>query len=572
MCGIVGGAFVEKPVAPFLTAGLKVLEYRGNDSVGVAFQKACGAVERIRAVGGAEALVLDANPCETVGLGHTRWATHGAVTVANAHPHTVGQITLVHNGILEYASSFRTTLDPWAPISETDTEIMAALLDLWRKTKTVEGTLKHALEVLGGSWSVVALDAENPGMLLMARKGSAALVVGKSADGYVVASDPLAFPSDVSERWFVDSWAHTTATAFVSESEPVWTTAAHREKTPFLTKGYGHFTRQEMDEQPEAMRRLGNAQQHVPDLQNGLLILGCGSSYYAGLFGKYWMEAERGWPVQVELASEFRSRRAVFAPETVVLGLSQSGETADTLQALERVSGQKRWAMVNRTHCTLARRCDGVFWIMAGPELGVAATKTFTNTLMAFMCIAGEKRANPQAVVETLKLDTVARSWSERLISASVNALSAPGPLFSIGKGLLWPIALETALKWKELVAIPMDGVASGELKHGTLALIDGFAHVLLFASGHACDAERTVSTVKEIRAREGAVWLVTDVKGAACFASLANDTMVLEAHDEASFVVAAAVFGQLLAYHGACLRGLNPDRPRNLAKSVTVE
>jgi glucosamine--fructose-6-phosphate aminotransferase (isomerizing) len=600
MCGIIGIVGTSS-VQERLIDSLKRLEYRGYDSAGVA-GVVDGHVQRRRAAGKIKALeeVLAADPLNaTVGIGHTRWATHGGPTTKNAHPQTAGRVTLVHNGIIENYAELRDGLKAKGRTfeSETDTEVIAALIDseLSAGKPPVEA-LKSALDQLG-----VLIDGEDE-LIMGARKGSP-LVVGYGDGEMYLGSDALAVGPFTNRIAYLEEGDfvaidHDKARIFDVHGKPVErevrTVAA---SAALVEKGnYRHFMEKEIHDQPEGCQRTIAA--YVDPLTeraampggvdfaklDRIQIVACGTSYIAGLLGKYLIEQLADLPVDVEIASEFRYRQPALSAGSLVIAMSQSGETADTLAALRycQAKGMKSAAVVNAQESTMAREVDVVWPIHCGPEIGVASTKAFTAQISVLTALAvaaarargrideaEEKRlvhvllGAPRLIAESINLEDAVRA-------VALEIAKARDVLF-LGRGPMYPLALEGALKLKEISYIHAEGYAAGELKHGPIALVDENTPIVILAPFDSY-FEKSASNMSEVMARGGQVVFITDPEGQQHAPAGARVVVTAPRSDPliAPLVMAAPI--QLLAYYVAVQKGADVDQPRNLAKSVTVE
>jgi glucosamine--fructose-6-phosphate aminotransferase (isomerizing) len=606
MCGIIG-IVGSAAVQDRLIASLKRLEYRGYDSAGVAGFVG-GRVERRRAQGKIRALeeVLTAEPLEaTVGIGHTRWATHGAPSVRNAHPHTQGRVTLVHNGIIENYAELREHLKAAGHVfeSETDTEVVAALLEAELSTgRDPMEAFKATLDQLIGAYALAVLVEGQEDLMMGARRGSP-LVVGYGQGEMFIGSDALAVGPFTNRVCYLEEGdyvaiTHDGARIFDQDGKP-----AKREirtvpaSAALVEKGnYRHFMEKEIHDQPEGCQRTIAA--YVDTLTDRTAIPGgidfaalkriqivaCGTSYIAGLLGKYLIEQLADLAVDVEIASEFRYRKPALQSDSLVIAMSQSGETADTLAALRycQAKGMKSAAVVNATESTMAREVDVVWPIHCGPEIGVASTKAFTAQVCVLTALAiaaarargcideAEERRMvhvlleaPRLIAESIKLEDAVRKVGAEVAKAR--------DVLYLGRGPMYPLALEGALKLKEISYIHAEGYAAGEMKHGPIALIDELVPVIVLAPSGPL-FEKTVSNMQEVRARGGKIVLISDAKG---IAAAGEGCMATIEMPEVHPLIAPLVYAvpvQLLAYHVAVLKGTDVDQPRNLAKSVTVE
>ncbi len=606
MCGIiaiVGG----EPVTERLLESLRRLEYRGYDSAGVAVAIG-GKVERRRAQGKIKALeaALAAHPLDgQVGIGHTRWATHGAPTTRNAHPHTAGRVTLVHNGIIENYAELKAELAANGHVfhSDTDTEIIAHLLDAELATglAPVEA-LKATLDRLTGAYALAILIEGEERLVLGARRGSP-LVVGYGAGEMFLGSDALAvgpFTNRISyleEGDFVaidGDGARIFDAAGKAVQRAVATIPA---SAAMVEKGnYRHFMEKEIHDQPEGCQRTIAAYADPVTLKarmagdldwaalDRVQIVACGTSYIAGLIGKYMIEQMADLPVDVEIASEFRYRQPALRPNTLAIAMSQSGETADTLAALRycQAKGMRSAAVVNAQGSTMAREVDIVWPIHCGPEIGVASTKAFTAQVCVLTALAvaaararsrideAEEARMVKLLLEAPRLIGESIGLEDAIRTIAADVAKARDVLY-LGRGVMSALALEGALKLKEISYIHAEGYAAGELKHGPIALVDEDTPIVILAPSDSY-FEKSASNMSEVIARGGQVIFITDPKGASHAPAGAKVVVTAPACDPlvAPLVYAAPI--QLLAYHVAVHKGADVDQPRNLAKSVTVE
>ena len=614
MCGIVGILGV-KPVAGQLVDALKRLEYRGYDSAGVATLER-GALTRRRAEGKLRNLEarLKKEPLQgTIGIGHTRWATHGKPTESNAHPHATDRIAVVHNGIIENFRELRLELEKTGAkfTSETDTEVVAHLVTSeMKKGKTPVEAVKAALPRLRGAFALAFLFAGEENLLIGARKGSP-LAVGYGDGEMYLGSDAIALAPFTDTISYLEDgdWAVVTRKGVEvhdASGHTVERAVLKSNASAFLVdKGnHRHFMAKEIHEQPEV---VGHTLAHYLDMDaervrlpmelpfdfktiERVAISACGTAYYAGLVAKYWFERFARLPVEIDVASEFRYREAPFSPGNLAVFVSQSGETADTLATLRYTKEQKQHVLsiVNVPNSTIARESGVVMPTLAGPEIGVASTKAFTCQLAALLCLAiaagrirgilseEDERNLVRAMIE------IPRHMSEALrlepqIEALARDLAKSKDVLYLGRGTAYPIALEGALKLKEISYIHAEGYAAGELKHGPIALIDETMPVVVVAPFDKSARregvfEKTVSNMQEVAARGGRIILITDPKGAAEASSISLSTLVLPDMATTVTPIVYAIPVQLIAYHTAVNVGTDVDQPRNLAKSVTVE
>ncbi|MET0181481.1 MAG: glutamine--fructose-6-phosphate transaminase (isomerizing) [Caulobacterales bacterium] len=607
MCGIIG-VLGGEPAAPRLIEALKRLEYRGYDSAGVATLEA-GAIARRRAAGkirNLQAVVTEAPLQGSVGIGHTRWATHGAPTTANAHPHATETVAIVHNGIIENFRALRAELSSKGHVfeSETDSETIAHLIhEGLGKGLSPHDAAAAAVARLEGAFAIAVLFAGQDDMLIGARKGSP-LVIGVGQGEMFLGSDAIAvspFTSNVIYLEEGDLAVLTRKTADIFDASGMRVT---RPQT-FIAGGaaaaekgnHRHFMQKEIYEQPETtgrtIARYVNAFEETietPDLDgvdlasDSAILIGCGTAHYVGRVAEYWMEEIGGLAVETDIASEFRYRKPAFPKKSFAVFVSQSGETADTLAALRycKEKGLKTLAIVNVPESTIWREADARMPTLAGPEIGVASTKAFTAqlaTLAALSIAIGrargvissqEEKRLVRALMETPRLLSEALQ-SEKDIETLANDLKDKRDVLYLGRGIHYPIALEGALKLKELSYIHAEGYAAGELKHGPIALIDEQTPVVVVAP-HDHLFEKTLSNMQEVAARGGKIILISDAAGHAAAGDLPHQRILAPACDSfiAPIVYAAPV--QLLAYYTAVHKGTDVDQPRNLAKSVTVE
>jgi glucosamine--fructose-6-phosphate aminotransferase (isomerizing) len=605
MCGIIGIVGVE-PVAGRLIESLKRLEYRGYDSAGVA-GVVDGHVERRRAKGKIRELesVLAAEPLKaTVGLGHTRWATHGLPTERNAHPHTAGRVTVVHNGIIENFAPLKAELIAKGRQfqSDTDTEVVAHLIDqaLLEGLTPIEA-FKATLDRVTGAFALGVLVADADDLIMGARRGPP-LVVGHGDGEMFIGSDAVAvgpFTNRVSYLEDGDYVAidHDKALIFDASGEPVErpirTVAA---SAALVEKGnYRHFMEKEIHDQPDACAHT--LASYIDPLSGKaaapggfdfnsierLQILACGTAFYAGLIGKYVIESVAGLPVDVEVASEFRYRNPALSQKTLAVAISQSGETADTLAALRwcRQNGLATAAIVNVHESTMAREVDMMWPTNAGPEVCVLSTKAFMAQVSVLIALAvaaahdrgriddAEERRLVKILLEAPRLlaEAIAQDEAVRPLS---QALSKARDVLYLGRGAMFALAMEGALKLKEVSYIHAEGYAAGEMKHGPIALIDEATPVVVLAPTDGF-FDKTMSNISEVIAREGPVMLITDEEGA-LHAPAEARVVVIPYCDPLIAPLVFAVPLQLLAYQVGVLKGADVDQPRNLAKSVTVE
>ncbi|WP_209882251.1 glutamine--fructose-6-phosphate transaminase (isomerizing) [Rhizobium leguminosarum] len=608
MCGIVG-IVGGHPVSQRLLDALKRLEYRGYDSAGVATISG-GTLERRRAQGkliNLEMRLKELPLDGIIGIGHTRWATHGAPTERNAHPHIVDGVAVVHNGIIENFAELKAELEETGADFETstDSEVVAHLLAKYRRDgMSGHGAMQKMLKRLRGAFSLAIIFQDEPSTITVARNGPP-LVIGHGDGEMFLGSDPISLAPLTNEvTYLIDGdWglvSRTEVMIFDSEGNPVTRPrCASMALADRVTKGdYAHFMEKEIHEQPQVVARalthyVDIAGRRVAPLSarmdfanvSSLVISACGTAYLAGLIGRYWFERYARLSVEIDVASEFRYRDIPLPPHAAALFVSQSGETADTLASLRycKGNGLKVGAVVNTTESTIAREADAIFPIFAGPEIGVASTKAFTcqlTVLAALALGAGKARGRicedeeRQLVTSLIEMPRIMRQVLEN-IQPKIQLLSRELSEFShvlyLGRGTSFPLAMEGALKLKEISYINAGGYAAGELKHGPIALVDENVPVIIIAP-HDRFFDKTVSNMQEVAARGGRVVFITDERGAASSKLDTLQTIVLPDVEE---IVAPMIFSlplQLLAYHAAVFKGTDVDQPRNLAKSVTVE
>ena len=613
MCGIV--AYIgDRDATPILIEGLKRLEYRGYDSAGVAVQSPDGEITVTRTVGRVrvleEAIEAQGGVAGPVGIAHTRWATHGGVTEANAHPHRDDAerghgITIIHNGIIENYQSLRTWLTEKGHVfsSETDTEVLAHLIgEVYRGD--LEKAVQAALREVEGAYAIAVISAEEPGVMVVARKGSP-LMVGVGKNEYVVASDQSAIVAHTNQAFTLEDYtvAKLTRDTFrTSTIDDIEISAEIRELEVEIEQielgAYDHYMLKEIHEQPRALRTclqgridersgqvvLGGVTEHARDLARAkrIVFVGQGTALHAAMIGEYLMEDLAKVPTEVEFASEFRYRNPIVEEGTVVVAISQSGETADTLAALEeaRQRGAMGLGVVNVVGSTISRETDAGVYLRVGPEIGVASTKAFVGQVMVSAMLAafiGRRR-----FLSHEQLSTVMREMNE--IPGKIERVLEQGDLIKeatkrfierenwlfLGRGVNYPVAMEGALKLKEISYIHAEGMPAAEMKHGPIALIDEGMPVVFIATRNS-QYEKVVSNIEEVRSRGGHVIAVA-TEGDREIESLCEAVFHVPDVIEPLQPLVTVVPLQLLAYHAAVLRGKDVDKPRNLAKSVTVE
>lgn len=608
MCGIVG-AVSTRNVGPILIEGLKRLEYRGYDSAGVALLNAGEHIQRVRRMGKVrelEAAVKQENAKGVLGIAHTRWATHGVPSEANAHPHmSKSEVAVVHNGIIENHESLRQQLKAlgYEFTSETDTEVVAHLIHHHLKTeKDLLKALRAAINELDGAYALGVIHKDEPERLVCARAGSP-LVLGVGIGENFIASDQLALLPVTTRFIFLDEGDFADLSLedikiFDKQGNPA--TRKIREdvgSAGTADKGeYRHYMMKEIYEQPDAVRAtldgrlqgnkldlaaFGPKAQEIFPLVEGVQIIACGTSYHAGMVAKYWFEGIAGIPCQVEVASEFRYRKSVVRPKTLFVSISQSGETADTLAALRDMQGYLGSLVIcNVPDSSLVRESDMAFMTKAGPEIGVASTKAFTTQLTAlYLLMVALGRFHDISESQEDALVANIKTLPDLIQSALKlnDAIERMAPMFSekhhslfLGRGIQYPIAMEGALKLKEISYIHAEAYPAGELKHGPLALVDNDMPVIAVAPSDSL-LEKLKSNLQEVRARGGELFIFQDAQAGV---EKEEDVHVLDMPkvDETIAPILYTIPLQLLSYHVAIIKGTDVDQPRNLAKSVTVE
>lgn len=607
MCGIVG-VIGPEIAAPLLVDGLRRLEYRGYDSAGIATSQS-GKILRVRAEGKLSNLekALLATPIEGhTGIGHTRWATHGAPNEANAHPHATDKVAVVHNGIIENFQILRGELTSlgYRFTSQTDTEVVPILITHFLKEgKTPQEAVSLTLKKLEGAFALAIIFADHPGLLMAARRGSP-LAIGYGNGAMYIGSDAIALAPFTQRVAYLEDgdWALLTinsADIYDSNNQKVERTIRQTNLTgASVGKGdYRHFMQKEIHEQPSVIGQTlrvfyqpGTGDIALPELPFDLKqitrvsIVACGTSYYAGLVAKYWIEKYARVPVEIDIASEFRYRDPVLENGGLSLFISQSGETADTMAALRmcKQMGQHTLAIVNVPSSSMALEADAALFTYAGPEIGVASTKAFTTQLTTLACFA----LAMARIRGALPLEEVARLshalaevpavvmeilQQEERFAALAPSIQHASDVLYLGRGTSFAIAMEGALKLKEISYIHAEGYAAGELKHGPIALIDESVPVIVLAP-HDHWFDKTISNVQEVMARGGNVILFTDKTGVQRMGDMACQVVTLPEINSFVTPILYAIPIQMLAYHVAVLKGTDVDQPRNLAKSVTVE
>lgn len=609
MCGIVG-AVAGRDVVPILIEGLRKLEYRGYDSAGIAVVNS--SLHRLRSTGRVASLadmVDKAQVKGNLGIAHTRWATHGAPSERNAHPHISDDgLAVVHNGIIENHEEIRARLTATGYVftSDTDTEVVAHLIHLnWKKDRDLFSAVRHTIAELRGAYAIAVLSEKDPGTLTVARKG-APLLLGLGKGENFAASDASALLQVTKNIIYLEegdvAQVSLAGVRIVDEAGGEVQRTVHESKlsADAVELGpYSHYMQKEIFEQPGAvantLEMVIGAQSIVPELfgveahslmkrVKAVTLLACGTSYHAGLVARYWIEAIAGLPCSVEIASEFRYRESVPNPDALIIAISQSGETADTIAALQyaKALGQDlTLAICNVPESSLTRNAVMKFLTRAGPEIGVASTKAFTTQLAALFLLTlvlaksrnrltAETEQNhlhalrhlPAALQHVLTLEPQVKEWSKRFADKR-------HALF-LGRGMHFPIAMEGALKLKEISYIHAEAYAAGELKHGPLALVDKDMPVITIAPNDAL-LEKLKSNLQEVRARGGELYVFAD---ADTHINEGDGVHVIRMSEHAGYVspILHTLPLQLLAYHVALAKGTDVDKPRNLAKSVTVE
>ena len=607
MCGIVAVA-ARRDCTDILLEGLRRLEYRGYDSAGFALIDREGQLSSHKTLGRVAALeaVQLATPLSGgTGIAHTRWATHGAPSVANAHPHVINdRIAVVHNGIIENHELLRSSLTAQSCqfASETDTEVVAHLIALAIEEggHDLLAAVQQVLPKLQGAYALAVIDRESPNQLVVARQGSP-LVLGVGLGEYFAGSDTLALQSVTDTFIYLEEGDVAQLTAdgyaiFNVEGQPVdrgQNRLALRTENQGLG-GYDHYMRKEIFEQPARLqdtikgasvddRAFGDNATELFSRVQAVQIVACGTSYHAGLVARHWIESLTGLPCQVEVASEYRYRNAVVLPNTLMVGISQSGETADTLAALEHVGVENvlaRLAICNVDHSAMVRACELVYLTQAGAEIGVASTKAFTTQLAALLMLTS--RLAHHHASDTLATQDIESALQE-LATVSDQVLACDDKIKTLarrftnkhhalflGRGIYYPIAMEGALKLKEISYIHAEAYPAGELKHGPLALVDEDMPVVAVAPDDLL-MEKLRSNLEEVRARGGHLFVFAS-ENAGYQSGPSCDVLELPVASNLAGPIAFTIALQLLSYHVAVAKGTDVDKPRNLAKSVTVE
>lgn len=607
MCGIIG-IIGKNEVADLLVDGLRRLEYRGYDSAGIATLHN-GQLQISRAEGKLNALEkeLERQPLfGTVGIGHTRWATHGAPTTNNAHPHITDKVGVIHNGIIENFSALRAELENlgYKFHSQTDTEVVPVLLTHYlNEGKTPHEAVALALTRLEGAFALGILFAGNNNLLIAARRGSP-LAIGYGDGEMYIASDAYALAPLTTKITYLNEgdWAEITresVTIYDADNNKVERAIKSTALSgATIGKGdYRHYMLKEIYEQPSVIGQTLNSFYNpvtskikLPDMDfsfkdiERITIVACGTSYYAGLTAKYWLESIAKIPTEVDIASEFRYAEKILPKNGLAIFISQSGETADTLAALRyaRANGQHIMSILNSQESSMERESDVVLHTLAGPEISVASTKGFTTQLVTLACLT-IAAAEERGTISSEKLATLSHALSEvpsRAVEVLIHDealqklskdLALARDIIYIGRGTSYPISLEGALKLKELSYIHAEGLAAGELKHGTIALIDENMPVIVIAPFDDL-FDKTASNMQEVVARGAKVSFLSDASGIKRLGDIASNTIELPKVNPFVAPILYAIPVQLIAYHTAVLKGTDVDQPRNLAKSVTVE
>jgi glucosamine--fructose-6-phosphate aminotransferase (isomerizing) len=612
MCGIVG-YIGYREAWPIVIKGLKRLEYRGYDSAGIALinnsnlkiYKKAGKVQEL------ENFAEGKDLSGTIGMGHTRWATHGAPSDRNSHPHLSnnGKLSIIHNGIIENYATIKAELETRGHTfnSNTDTEVLIHLIEEIYKNENTElvEAVRLALREVNGAYAIVIMDEDNPNELIAARKGSP-MVIGVGKGEYFIASDA----TPIIEYTKNVIYLNDNEIAHIKRDELIIKRLDNVVQTPYVQElelkletlekgGYDHFMLKEIYEQPRSIRdcmrgriypedgnvQLGGIKEFVDKLKNvdRIIIVACGTSWHAGLVGEYLIEEYARIPVEVEYASEFRYRNPIITEKDVVIAISQSGETADTMAAIElaKEKGATIFGVCNVVGASIPRLTHAGVYTHAGPEIGVASTKAFTAqvtvlTLMAFYMAQQKGTITKSKLIELLtELDCIpdkiqiALQSNELIKEISEKFKNSRNCLF-LGRGFGFPVALEGALKLKEISYIHAEGYPAAEMKHGPIALIDEEMPVIVIATKNS-SYEKVISNIQEVKARKGIVLAIV-TEGDTEVKKMADYCIEIPDASEAFLPLLATIPLQLLSYHIAVLRGCNVDQPRNLAKSVTVE
>jgi glucosamine--fructose-6-phosphate aminotransferase (isomerizing) len=611
MCGIVG-YIGYRDAYPIIIKGLHRLEYRGYDSAGIAlYDKDLKVYKKAGKVSDLENFVKDVSLTGTVGMGHTRWATHGAPSDRNSHPHSSGdrRLTIIHNGIIENYGNIKETLLAKGHVfkSDTDTEVLIHLVEDIQKETGLDllEAVRITLTKVVGAYAIVIMSADEPDTLIAARKGSP-MVIGVGKGEYFIASDATPIVEYTKNVIYLND----NEIAYIHRDELLIKNIDNTIQTPYIQEldmklealekgGYDHFMLKEIYEQPRSIRdclrgriypaqgkiQLGGLQEYKEKLKmvDRIIIVACGTSWHAGLVGEYLIEEYARVPVEVEYASEFRYRNPIITNKDIVIAISQSGETADTMAALEiaKERGATIFGICNVVGASIPRITDAGAYTHAGPEIGVASTKAFTAqvtvlTLVAFYIAQQRGTINQSKLIEFLtELDGIP-ALVERTLQCNehVKVIAArfkdSNNCLFLGRGSSFPVALEGALKLKEISYVHAEGYPAAEMKHGPIALIDADLPVIFIATKNS-SYEKVVSNIQEVKARGGHVIAIV-TEGDTEVRDMAEYVIEIPQTDDAFVPLLATIPLQLLAYHIALMRGCNVDQPRNLAKSVTVE
>jgi glucosamine--fructose-6-phosphate aminotransferase (isomerizing) len=611
MCGIVG-YIGYRDAYPIIIKGLHRLEYRGYDSAGISlFDKELKVYKKAGKVSDLENFVKDLNLKATIGMGHTRWATHGAPSDRNSHPHSSGdrKLTIVHNGIIENYGILKETLVNKGHVfkSDTDTEVLIHLVEHIQNETGLDlrEAVRVALTKVIGAYAIVIMSADEPDLLIAARKGSP-MVIGVGKGEYFIASDATPIVEYTKNVIYLND----NEVAYIRREDLLVKNIDNTIQTPYIQEldlklealekgGYEHFMLKEIYEQPRSIRdcmrgriypqlgkvQLGGIKEYTEKLKNidRIVIVACGTSWHAGLVGEYLIEEYARVPVEVEYASEFRYRNPIISEKDLVIAISQSGETADTMAAIElaKEKGATIFGICNVVGASIPRTTHAGVYTHAGPEIGVASTKAFTAqvsvlTLMAFYIAQQRGTIKQSKLVEHLtELNSIpelverALKSNDHIKEIAAKFKDSTNCLF-LGRGSSFPVALEGALKLKEISYIHAEGYPAAEMKHGPIALIDDDMPVVFIATKDS-SYEKVISNIQEVKARKGHVIAIV-TEGDTQVKDMADYVIEIPETDEAFVPLLATVPLQLLAYHIAVMRGCNVDQPRNLAKSVTVE
>ncbi len=586
MCGIVGYVGKEKAL-PIILDGLKFLEYRGYDSAGVAYFKD-GNIKITKEVGKIANLekIIDYNDESTIGIGHTRWATHGKPSVVNSHPHQSGHFTIVHNGIIENYLELKNKLisEGVEFKSETDTEIVAALLNYNYHGNVLE-CIKNTLKEIKGSFALGILCDEDENTLYTARLGSP-LIIAHNDNGNFIASDVPAILKYTNKYYLLDDYEIASLTKDTITIYDKDLNVLEKEEKVFegspeaaMLNGYEHYMLKEINEQPKVFRDTLNYyvdgyefKNTMPEFKkyDSIHIVGCGSAYHVGLVGKRLIESYAKIPVKVEVASEYRYDNVFYSPNTLVILISQSGETADTLSSLRKAKEEKidTLAIVNVVGSSIAREADETLYIKAGPEIAVATTKAYSAQALLISLLAIKLSGNNELLKELDGVDKLIEDTLKIDVKEESNYIAKRNDSFFIGRLLDYALCMEGALKLKEISYINCVAFAAGELKHGTISLISEGTPVISICTDSSI-IEKTISNIKEVKARDAYVLFITneDIDG-----DFYDKKIVIPKVSPLVQTLITIVVLQLLSYEVAKVRGCEIDKPRNLAKSVTVE